>query len=190
MSSFKSKKIKEQGFLRKSHKRTYPLDPGSEIWQQIHPGPRIKGVKKHRIPDPDPQHWIRWSRTAYHTAEAIWTESAAKSTAANWLPILWETQLLAATCQTRLTQQINLIFEAYRYNQNVNQINKRWHKNFLFKNTGTVHNYRQKPFSHPELDIGAIIKWNKMCRIWICIRMYRKIMNCIPINHGARNAFE
>jgi hypothetical protein len=30
-ASFNSKKIKEQGFLRKSHQKTYPLDPGSEI---------------------------------------------------------------------------------------------------------------------------------------------------------------
>jgi hypothetical protein len=30
-TSFISKKIKEQGFLRKSHQKTYPLDPGSEI---------------------------------------------------------------------------------------------------------------------------------------------------------------
>jgi hypothetical protein len=26
--------IKEQGFLRKSHQKTYPLDPGSEIRDQ------------------------------------------------------------------------------------------------------------------------------------------------------------
>jgi hypothetical protein len=25
--------------------------------EKIHPGSRIQGVKKHRIPDPDPQHW-------------------------------------------------------------------------------------------------------------------------------------
>jgi hypothetical protein len=59
-ASFISKKIKEQGFLRKSHQKTYPLDPGSEIRdpEKIHPvsGSRIQGVKKHRIPDPDPQH--------------------------------------------------------------------------------------------------------------------------------------
>jgi hypothetical protein len=38
-------------------------DPGSEIRdpEKIHPGSgsRITGVKKHRIPDPDLQHWIR-----------------------------------------------------------------------------------------------------------------------------------
>jgi hypothetical protein len=44
--SFISKKIKEQGFLRKSHQKTYPLDPGSEKNSS-----RIQGVKKHRIPD-------------------------------------------------------------------------------------------------------------------------------------------
>jgi hypothetical protein len=48
-------KIKEQGFLRKSPQKTYPLDPGSG---KIHPGSgsRIPGGKKHRKPDPDPQH--------------------------------------------------------------------------------------------------------------------------------------
>jgi hypothetical protein len=52
-ASFISKKIKEQGFLRKSHQKTYPLDTGSEIRdpENIHPGSRIQGVKKHRIPD-------------------------------------------------------------------------------------------------------------------------------------------
>jgi hypothetical protein len=25
--------------------------------EKIHPGSWIQGVKKHRIPDPDPQHW-------------------------------------------------------------------------------------------------------------------------------------
>jgi hypothetical protein len=45
-----SKKIKEQRFLRKSHQKTYPLDPGSGKNSS-----RTKGVKKHRIPDP--QHW-------------------------------------------------------------------------------------------------------------------------------------
>jgi hypothetical protein len=48
--SFISKTIKEQEFLRKSHQKTYPLDPGSEIRdpEKIHPGSgsRIK------IPDP------------------------------------------------------------------------------------------------------------------------------------------
>jgi hypothetical protein len=47
-ASFISKKIKEQGFLRKYHQKTYTLDPGSEI--------RDPGGKKHRIPDLDPQH--------------------------------------------------------------------------------------------------------------------------------------
>jgi hypothetical protein len=48
--SFISKKNKEQGILRKSHQKTYPLDPG-----KIHPGSgsRIQGVKKHRISDPE-----------------------------------------------------------------------------------------------------------------------------------------
>jgi hypothetical protein len=54
-ASFISKKIKEQGFLRKSHQKTYPLGPGSEIRdpEKIHPesGSRIQGVKKHRILD-------------------------------------------------------------------------------------------------------------------------------------------
>jgi hypothetical protein len=53
-TSFISKK-KEQRFSRKSHQKTYLLDPGSE---KSHPGSgsQIQGVKKHRIPDPDPQH--------------------------------------------------------------------------------------------------------------------------------------
>jgi hypothetical protein len=38
------------------------LDPVSEIWdpEKIHPGSGswIQGVKKHQIPDPDPQHWF------------------------------------------------------------------------------------------------------------------------------------
>jgi hypothetical protein len=55
-ASFINKKIKEQGFSRISHQKTYPLDPGSEIRdpQKIHPGSgsRIQGVKKHRISDP------------------------------------------------------------------------------------------------------------------------------------------
>jgi hypothetical protein len=38
---FISKKIKEQGFLRKSHQKTYPLDPGSG-----------KNSSRIRIPDP------------------------------------------------------------------------------------------------------------------------------------------
>jgi hypothetical protein len=40
-ASFISKKIKEQGFLRKSHQKTYPLDPGSG-----------KNSSRIRIPDP------------------------------------------------------------------------------------------------------------------------------------------
>jgi hypothetical protein len=30
-ASFISKKLREQGFVRKSRPKTYPLDPGSEI---------------------------------------------------------------------------------------------------------------------------------------------------------------
>jgi hypothetical protein len=51
-TSFISKNIEEQGFFRKSHQKTYPLDPGSGKNTS-----RIQGVKKHRIPDPDPQHY-------------------------------------------------------------------------------------------------------------------------------------
>jgi hypothetical protein len=52
-TSFIIKIIKEQGFLRKSHQKTYPLDPGSEIRdpEKFIPDP---GGKK--APDPDPQH--------------------------------------------------------------------------------------------------------------------------------------
>ena len=33
-------------------------DPGSESWLFTQPRSRIQGSKRHRIPDPDPQHWI------------------------------------------------------------------------------------------------------------------------------------
>jgi hypothetical protein len=31
-------------------------DPGSGCWLSTHSGSRIQGSKRHRIPDPDPQH--------------------------------------------------------------------------------------------------------------------------------------
>jgi hypothetical protein len=31
-------------------------DPDAEL--STHPGSRIQGSKRHRIPDPDPQHWL------------------------------------------------------------------------------------------------------------------------------------
>jgi hypothetical protein len=66
-ASFISKKIKEQGFLRKSHQKTYPLDPGSKIRdpEKIHPGSGSRGVKKHQIPDPDPQHWSHEMKVSF-----------------------------------------------------------------------------------------------------------------------------
>jgi hypothetical protein len=44
-ASFISKKIKEQEFLRKSHQKRYPLDPGFEIRdpEKIHPGSGSRG---------------------------------------------------------------------------------------------------------------------------------------------------
>jgi hypothetical protein len=34
-------------------------DPGSEIRNpETYSGSRIQGSKRHRIPDPDPQHWV------------------------------------------------------------------------------------------------------------------------------------
>jgi hypothetical protein len=41
-TSYISKKIKEQGFLRKSHQKTYPLDPRSWMCdpEKINPGSR------------------------------------------------------------------------------------------------------------------------------------------------------
>jgi hypothetical protein len=35
-------------------------DPGSEIQdpEKTYSGSRIQGSKRHRIPDPDPQHWL------------------------------------------------------------------------------------------------------------------------------------
>ncbi len=32
-------------------------DPVSGCWLSTHPGSRIQGSKRHRIPDPDPEHW-------------------------------------------------------------------------------------------------------------------------------------
>jgi hypothetical protein len=57
-ASFISKKIKEQGFLRKSHRKTYPLDPGSGKNSSRIPDPGGKKAPDpgSRIPDPDPQH--------------------------------------------------------------------------------------------------------------------------------------
>jgi hypothetical protein len=46
-ASFISTKIKEQGFLRKSNQKTYPLDPRSRIRKKFIPDP---GGKK--APDP------------------------------------------------------------------------------------------------------------------------------------------
>ncbi len=34
-------------------------DPGSGCWLSTHPGSRIQGSKRHRIPDPDPQHRLQ-----------------------------------------------------------------------------------------------------------------------------------
>jgi hypothetical protein len=53
-ASFISKKIKEQGFLRKSHQNTDPLDPGSEIRKKFIPDPDPGGKKSigPRISDP------------------------------------------------------------------------------------------------------------------------------------------
>jgi hypothetical protein len=43
-TSFIGKKIKEQGFFRQSHQKTYPVIPGSGKTSS-----RIQGVKKLRI---------------------------------------------------------------------------------------------------------------------------------------------
>jgi hypothetical protein len=53
-----------EDIVRKFHQkgvRSGIRDPGSG---KIHPGSgsRIQEVKKHRIPDPDPQHWCEVSR--------------------------------------------------------------------------------------------------------------------------------
>jgi hypothetical protein len=41
-------------------------DPGSEIQdpEKTYSGSRIQGPKRHRIPDPDPQHWSRREQSA------------------------------------------------------------------------------------------------------------------------------
>jgi hypothetical protein len=42
-------------YLRKSHQKTYPLDPGSgKNSSRI----RIPGGKRHQVPDPDQQHCV------------------------------------------------------------------------------------------------------------------------------------
>ncbi len=38
--------------------RVFIPDPGSGSWYFTHPGSQIQWSKMHRIPDPDPQHWI------------------------------------------------------------------------------------------------------------------------------------
>jgi hypothetical protein len=48
-TSFIIKKIKEQGFLRKSHRKTYSLDPGSGRKFILDPVPGSRGLK---APDP------------------------------------------------------------------------------------------------------------------------------------------
>jgi len=40
------------------------VHPGSESWFFTHPGSRIQGSKRHRIPDPDPQHCYVVKETA------------------------------------------------------------------------------------------------------------------------------
>jgi hypothetical protein len=42
-TSFISKKIKEQGYFRKSHKKIYPLDPRSGIRKKFIPDPGSRG---------------------------------------------------------------------------------------------------------------------------------------------------
>ena len=41
--------------------KIWSLDPGSEIrdLEKTYSGSRIQGSKRHRIPDPDPQHWLK-----------------------------------------------------------------------------------------------------------------------------------
>jgi hypothetical protein len=49
-----------EDIVRKFHQKMVRIrDPRSGIRKKIHPGSgsRIQGVKKQRIPDPDPQHW-------------------------------------------------------------------------------------------------------------------------------------
>jgi hypothetical protein len=55
-TSFISKKIKEQGFLKNLTKKI----PSKSGYGKIHPGSgsQIQGVKKHQIPDSDLQHWL------------------------------------------------------------------------------------------------------------------------------------
>jgi hypothetical protein len=43
-------------------------DPGSVCWLSTHRGSRIQGSKRHRIPDPDRQHWIG-HKTSVHSLD-------------------------------------------------------------------------------------------------------------------------
>jgi hypothetical protein len=52
-ASFISKKIKEQGFLKKSHQKTYPLDPRSGYGKNSS-RIRIPDLGGKKAPDPDP----------------------------------------------------------------------------------------------------------------------------------------
>jgi hypothetical protein len=80
---FISKKIKEQGFLGKSHQKTYPLDPVSEIRdpEKIHPGTgsRIQDVKKHRIRIRNTGQRNEKFQTHTAVAASISTEAAGQS---------------------------------------------------------------------------------------------------------------
>ncbi len=52
---FNPKKTKTKWFLS-SRKYDPDVHPGSGCWLSTHPGSRVQGSKKHRIPDLDPQH--------------------------------------------------------------------------------------------------------------------------------------
>jgi hypothetical protein len=41
-------------------------DPGSGSWLFTQPEHRIQGSKKHRISDPDPQHWFQVAQPTGH----------------------------------------------------------------------------------------------------------------------------
>jgi hypothetical protein len=47
-------------------------DPGSEIREKTYSGSRIQGSKRHRIPDPDPQHCFSGTRRFTEVLKTVW----------------------------------------------------------------------------------------------------------------------
>jgi hypothetical protein len=63
--------------LSKKLLKIWSWDPGSEIRdpEKTYSGSRIQGSKRHRIPDPDPQHW-RQPQGNFYTSLKAWKTTA------------------------------------------------------------------------------------------------------------------